>query len=92
MHWELEVLTDASAAIGICRRNGLGKIRHLATADLWVQDRIRRGDFTLTKIPGAENPADCLTKHLDRATLEKHMKALSLYVDWGRAQSAPVVD
>ena len=41
----LTVLTDATAAIGICRRRGLGKVRHLATADLWMQDRIRKGDF-----------------------------------------------
>ena len=42
MKWSLSVATDAAAAIGICRRRGLGKIRHLATADLWVQDRIKR--------------------------------------------------
>ena len=40
---KLTVLTDATAAIGICRRRGLGKMRYLATADLWMQDRIRKG-------------------------------------------------
>ena len=40
----LEILTDATAAIGICRRRGLGKIRHLHVSDLWVQDRLRKGD------------------------------------------------
>ena len=30
----LEVLTDVTAAIGICRRRGLGRIRHLHVADL----------------------------------------------------------
>ena len=59
----LEVLTDATAAIGICRRRGIGKIRHLHVADLWVQDRVRKGDFALTKTPGESNPADMLTKH-----------------------------
>ena len=52
--FSLDVQTDATAAIGICKRKGLGKIRHLATSDLWVQDRLRAKDFTLTKI--AENP------------------------------------
>ena len=68
MVWRMDVQTDATAAIGICRRTGLSKIRHMATADLWVQDRVRRGDSTFTKIPSADNPADCLTKFLDRAT------------------------
>lgn len=33
----IHVKSDATAAIGICRRRGLGKIRHLSTADLWIQ-------------------------------------------------------
>ena len=37
----LEILTDATAAIEICRRRRLGKLRHLHIADLWVQYRLR---------------------------------------------------
>ena len=33
-NWSLRIKTDATAAIGITRRRGLGKIRHLATADV----------------------------------------------------------
>lgn len=47
MSWDITLKTDATAAIGITRRRGLGKIRHLATADLWVQDHLRAGDFKL---------------------------------------------
>eukprot|EP00969_Alexandrium_andersonii_P185922 8215078-Alexandrium_andersonii.AAC.1 len=43
----LEVCADSSAAIGICRRAGVGRLRHLAVAQLWVQERARSGDFTL---------------------------------------------
>ena len=32
----LHVRTDSAAAIGICRRAGLGKVRHLAVGQLWV--------------------------------------------------------
>ena len=32
----LTLKSDATAAIGITQREGLGKVRHLATADLWV--------------------------------------------------------
>ena len=91
LHWELDVQTDATAAIGICKRKSLGKLRHLATSDLWIQDKLRAKEFTLTKIDGAQNPADCLTKHLYKATLERHMLSLSLTVGWGRAASAPTI-
>ena len=34
---DLVVKSDAVAAIGIVKRQGLGRVRHLAVADLWVQ-------------------------------------------------------
>ena len=89
---QLEVLADATAAIGICRRRGLGKIRHLHVADLWIQDRVRRGDFLLTKCLGQDNPADMLTKHVSKETMLKHMQFLGLIAEDGRAASAPTID
>ena len=35
--------TDASAALGIVAREGLGKLRHVKVQYLWIQDRIRGG-------------------------------------------------
>ena len=89
---KVKIMTDATAAIGIARRRGLGKVRHLATADLWIQDRLRKKDFLLEKIPGSENPADMLTKHVDRSLLHKHMSKLGLHLEGGRADSAPNID
>ena len=86
---DLEVLTDATAAIGICRRRGLGKIRHLATADLWVQDRVRRGDFKLTKVLGTENPADMLTKHISRDVMLRHMERVGISCRKRSSQVSP---
>ena len=88
---ELRILTDAAAAVGICRRRGLGKIRHLATADLWVQDRLKKKDFELARIPGVDNPSDIITKHVEAALLRKHMLRLGLRLEDGRAASAPQI-
>ena len=89
---ELEVMADATAAIGICRRRGLGKIRHLHVADLWIQDRLRKGDFRLTKVLGSDNPADMLTKFVPRDVMRKHMSTLGLITEEGRALSAPTIE
>ena len=89
--WDLVVETDATTAIGICRRRGLGKIRHLAVADLWVQDRVRSGDVVLRKVPGSENASDCLTKFVDRPLLLKHIARMGLYKEEGRAALAPTI-
>ena len=37
----VRIHSDACAAIGVARRRGLGKIRHLDVEDLWVLQKIR---------------------------------------------------
>ena len=88
LHLDLRVHTDSTAAIGICRRRGLGRVRHLAVADLWLQDRLRTHDFELCKVLGAHNVADLLTKYLDRETQDRHCVAMNLSFEDGRADSA----
>ena len=85
---KIRVHTDAAAAIGMARRRGLGKVRHLATSDMWIQDRIASRDFRLHKVLGAENPSDILTKAIDRASLCKHLARSNLGFEEGRADSA----
>jgi hypothetical protein len=85
----LSLHTDSAAAVGICRRSGIGKVRHLAVGQLWVQEKLKCGAFKLYKIAGTENPADALTKHLARDVLNKHLKAMCLTRLAGRAETAP---
>ncbi len=56
--------TDSSAAMGICNRQGLGKLRHLDTHSLWIQQAVRTGRVTVRKVKGEHNPADLFTKHI----------------------------
>ena len=72
---QLGIKTDTTAATGIARLRGLGKVRHLATADLWIQDRLRKKSFSLSKVTGSENPADMLTKHVDKSLLENRWRS-----------------
>ena len=81
--------SDASAAIGIARRKGLGKVRHLDVADLWIQDKLREGQLQLHKVAGPSNPADMLTKYVDKTTILKHLSRIGTAFESGRAQSAP---
>ena len=84
--------SDSSAAIGICRRRGLGRVRHLAVADLWLQVRLRTGDFQLLKVADSEHVGDMLTKYLSRAPVNRHCEFLRLSFVGGRADSAPALD
>ena len=83
------VFSDAMAAIGIARRRGLGKVRHLDVTDLWIQEKVRSHAVDLRKVPGRDNPADILTEYVERSILEIALKFLNLVKLDGRAASAP---
>ena len=86
----LRIWTDSSAAMGIAGRQGLGKLRHLDTHTLWVQQAVRTGRFELRKVPGEQNPADLLTKHSQTAErLAKLVELFGAEFRGGRAAAAP---
>jgi len=86
----LRVWTDSSAAIGICTRQGLGKLRHLDTHTLWIQQAVRTRRVDLRKVDGESNPADLLTKHsISRQRLEDLITLFGCRYLGGRAGSAP---
>ena len=88
----VRVWTDSSAALGICSRSGLGKLRHLETHTLWVQEKIRTGAFVLMKVKGDVNPADLFTKHLSSSDRVKMLVSLfGCEYRSGRAASAPLL-
>ena len=87
----LSLKSDATAAIGITEREGLGKVRHLETADLWVQQRLRRSEFRISKVPGTENPSDVGTKGVEHAALVKHIRTLGFVILGGRPAAAPAL-
>ena len=91
LDYPLQLYADSSAAIGICRRSGVGRVRHLAVGQLWVQERLRAGHFTLFKVCGAANPADLLTKHLSGPAISTHLATLHCQHEQGRPTSAPEV-
>ncbi len=86
----LRVWTDSSAAIGICNRQGPGKLRHLDTHTLWIQQAVRTKRVDLRKVDGEKNPADILTKHsISRHRLESLIALYGCEYMEGRASSAP---
>ena len=74
---------------GITARLGLGKIRHMHTHYLWLQERVRNKDLNTVKVKGDINPADVATKHLASKDLHKMMDLLNYRFADGRAESCP---
>ena len=76
---------DSSAALGIAKRKGAGKLRHINMNTLWVQEVQDREGVTYQKVLGTENPADLMTKYLTRDVINAHMSRLGQEVREGRA-------
>ena len=68
----------ASAALGIIKRVGLGKVRHLDTNYLWVQERAAKKEIEYGKVKGTENPGDLLTKGLSSEKIEHFIEMISI--------------
>ena len=71
------VLGDASAALAIVARRGLGNLRHLDTNYLWIQEKAAKGDLKFEKVAGVDNGADPLTKTLSWNETRSHIHKLS---------------
>ena len=58
---ELCLRGDSTASHGTLQRLGTGRIKHLQTRQLWLQERVKEGDVAIEKVPRENNWADLLT-------------------------------
>ena len=54
LKWDINMYTDATAAIGIARRRGMGRIRHIDVTDLWIQEKFNNKHAFLHKVLGTD--------------------------------------
>ena len=84
----LTVFADSSAALGVVRRKGAGRLRHVRVGMLWIQDAREERQVNFEKVAGKENPADLLTKFNPAPTLEEHCRRMGMFKTEGRAELA----
>ena len=75
--------SDATAALRNASNLGPGRLIHVDRLAMFVKEVVRRELVKLEKIDTKLNDADLLTKHVDRATLERLRPIVGL-VDSGR--------
>ena len=88
---EIVLRSDSSAALGIGGRQGLGKLRHLETGYLWLQDVLAQRRLSIRKVKGTNNPADLGTKHLKLEDIERRLSFLDLSFRDGRSTAVPAI-
>ena len=88
----IELGTAPSAAKGIAARKGLGKVRHTEVCQLWLQERVRKGDIKIVKVGTHENVADALTKYVSRSIMDMHTSVTGQSTREGRHALAPATE
>ena len=61
-----EAYSDSSAARGIAGRSGVGRIKHMVTRHLWLQEARATGRIVIKVIDTVQNTSDLGTKYLDQ--------------------------
>ena len=67
---------DAKATEHIFHRQGIGKLKRIDVAYLWMQDEIRSKRLRVRRVKSEENVADLGTKPLSKAVIAKHFLTL----------------
>ena len=78
----------ATAAQGIIDRQELSKACHLDVKLLFLQEELARDKVPLIKVPGPENNADLMTKHLLAEMICRHTNRTSLEFRERRSRKA----
>ena len=61
--------SDCSAARSMTARQGVGRVRHIDSGVMWIQEKVASGKLEITAIPTLLNPADIGTKGLSQFRL-----------------------
>ena len=85
---KVKMYADSSAAIAIAKRKGAGKLRHINIGLLWIQEKTETEEIVVKKVKGVSNPADMMTKAINKDKLEKYMIMTKQKVEEGRAKEA----
>ena len=88
----ISIKTDASAAIGIVSRIGVGKVRHIEVNQLWLQEKVYKGEVVIEKVDTKCNLADALTKPLSEEDMATHVAMTGSRIENSRHPIAPRVE
>ena len=82
----IKLYVDSTACLGAAGRRGAGRIRHIATSTLWLQNAVGEGRIALAKVAGTANPADLGTKVLGGTVLTGLLRRCGLLYLEGQSE------
>ena len=86
---DVRLHTNATTGKAIVTRRGLGKVRHIAVNELWLQEQVSSKRVMINKIKNKFNVADLLTKYLSAHEISQIVDDMQHEFAEGRNVDAP---
>ena len=83
-----QAVVALSSGAAMSSRRGLGRVKHVHTAFLWIQNYVTNGLIKLTKKHTSENLADILTKPVTATLMVQMMDLMGFRYVAGRSKIA----
>jgi hypothetical protein len=80
VQWPIVLHSELSTARSFASRRGVGNVRNLQVRHLWLQAEVGGQRVVLRRIAGEDNPADALTKYLNKRDVDRHLSAMSVFM------------
>ena len=78
--WNLDmgmsINSDATAAIAMTERRGLGRAKHVQTCYLWIQEKVQHWRMKINKVSTNDQLADALTKFITKDRMDTLLKRM----------------
>lgn len=85
----IQLCIESVAALWIIRRRGLGKVRHIDTGYLWLQDMVAAKRLQVRKAKGTANPFGLGAKHLESEDIDSYLRTSLFIVEADRFRAVP---
>ena len=85
---KVRVRTDSSAAKGVVKRSGSGKMKHMAAKHLRIQEVVRQGTVDVTTIDTLHNTADLGTKYRPERRLQELLQMMPVAIGFDLVPSS----
>ena len=86
MNLDIVIYTDATSGKAMASRRGLGKVRHIAVNELWIQEHVQNKTLMIKKIRNQIQSGRFDDEVLDKIGGTDHHGACSKYVRGGTSQ------
>ena len=70
------LIIDAKATEHILHRRGIGKMKHIDVAHLWLQDEVKSNRFSVRRVKSEDNIADTGTEALSNKIIRNHATSM----------------